>query len=329
VQSFTDGSYASFQTNLYNNVVLGLNDNSAVGYIPTGDFSTQITYALWIQLASLPSNTAINIYVSGIKDPYVGSWVVGDRFSIKHDGFNVRFFKNGALIAGPYARSSSVNPLYLDTRIFESSTTLSNLVFGPASSAGTAFKGDLLGPPYISGRFGPLFYDRTQLNQVTAGPYYWSYRIDLPNAPVINSGTSSSGYPAGTFIGPWTAAPPSPFYYDNYTYEPPGLSMFDSNPDPPNGPNRYFVPKIAGIYLINISISAGFNSFTSVSLVETPSQKVLAYSIGVRLGGNCASFIVPMNFGSAYLFLGGGQSNGAPFTLLAGTQAQFYLLSPS
>jgi hypothetical protein len=328
-QAYSSGAYVSFNTpSTPSDVIIGLSDSSPINTTPPPNVNTAITYGINYSSANTWFYIENGAVVGG-----ANSCAVGDSFSIIYDGVNVKYYQNG-VIKRTVPRAIGL-PLHLESNFIYTGGTTSNLVFGPAGQS-SPFGGDVFTTTAPQGTYGPLFYNRSQNTQYTAGPYFWSYRLQSPPQIEVNFGVNATGYPNGTFLGPWTGAPnPAPPPYDNYSYEPSGLSMFDTNPDPPNGPNRYFVPKISGIYLITVSLvtSAGANGqkISTVSFVG-PNFQVFHYGIGAYASGtNCTTFMAPLVQGGGYLLLAGGQLNSAQqyTALFQGTSVQFYLLCPS
>jgi hypothetical protein len=204
---------------------------------------------------------------------------------------------------------------------------------GP-TGPGVPFTGDILGnPSFIAGsNYGPLFYNRSALNQITAGPYFWSYRLQADCG--INGTNDANGYPTGSFAGYWTALPRTTApIYDGFVYEPPGgLSMITGGN---NIDACYFTPRVTGFYLVTFTLVAAADGGFAGCMAFVGNGQVLSYAINVTRAAqnsvNCTSFVCFLSGTSRYLLLGGGINGGdnRTFTLTRGTQAQFYLLCPN
>lgn len=127
LQGYTNGAFVSFQPsqkNLYFGI--GLNTD------PTTDSSyTSVDY--WFECNATGT---IGIWNNGVVTSFgaaVGSYAVGDIFSVSYDGAFVRFTQNGALL---FQQAAPPNlTLYLDSSFFDPQAAAANLQFGPYGTA--------------------------------------------------------------------------------------------------------------------------------------------------------------------------------------------------
>ena len=263
-----------------------------------------------------------------------------DVFTTSYDGANFTYYKNSTLLKKTAYTLPAGSLFYLMGQHSNPSTSFANVVFGSngingSTGPGVPFGGEIGGFTVPLSRYGPLFYDRNSPNQqITAGPYYWAYRIATTAS--ISPG-SGPGVPNGTYVGPWlgtSSTDPSVVY----SYEPANPSLSMLNASTINLANFFFYPKITGIYLVvfNILSSAAADGRPDQNLafINATTNTVLApyIPVGRRSGfgvGASASFIFQLTQGQNCLLLGGNGDPGLGYTLLANTQVQFYLLSPT
>ena len=334
-QAYLSGCYVSFTTpsatsgNTPGGGVTGTEATFGISSIPnpignTGVAVTDIQYGINYNA----SGTTYRFYESADlgPGPSGGACLPGDSFSIIYNGTNVNYYHQNSLVRSVARAAGQTGAFHLEGN-FQNYGTINNLVFGPIGQQ-TISTGDVLTTPGPTGNYGPVFYNRTSTQFLTGGPWFWSYRLTAPLTGLNpGNGTGSDGialgYPAGSFIGPWTIAPPATGF-DAYVQEPNGLSMIQNDA---SNPYTFFYAKISGVYLISFTCFAGGGNST-ISFVGN--GIVYSYAIGTVPGGNCTTFMAPLTAGVGYLFIAGGQgAGGGPFSLYTGTQAQFYLLCPT
>ena len=119
VNAVAGAATVSFVANSpWNDAMVGLNAD------PDTDVSYgSIDYALYLD------NGTLRIYAGGNLVTTLGTYGVGDRFSVSYDGNNhVNFFQNGSCV---YSMAATVTqPLYLDTSFWNQTATVANLQFG-------------------------------------------------------------------------------------------------------------------------------------------------------------------------------------------------------
>lgn len=320
-QAYLSGCYVSFNspTTAGSEVTIGISST------PVGNTGTNVADVQY-GINYKQSGTTYGYYESGTSVTFSDACAPGDSFYIAYDGTNINYYHNNVLVRTVLKNPSYTSAFHLEGN-FNNYGTINNLVFGPAGQS-SQFSGDVLASPGPTGNYGPVFYNRTSTQFLTGGPWFWSYRLTAPLTGLNpGNGTGSDGialgYPAGSFIGPWTIAPPASGY-DAYVQEPNGLSMLQNDA---SNPYTFFYAKISGVYLISFTCWAGGGTS---SIAFMGGGIVYSYAIATTPGGNCTTFMAPLTAGVGYLFIAGGQgAGGGPFSLYTGTQAQFYLLCPT
>jgi hypothetical protein len=355
VQAYNDGAFASLQIGssggAYVNSAIGLNTNTNRTYAPTaGNPAGDITYMIVSQVVGGPPSPytgSVNIYVNGTFLNSPGSWVPGDTIGLKQVGSLVVFCHNDRDVYS--IPLINTNPLYLDTRIYDSGATINNLVFGRKAAASSG------------------------------SPLFWSYVVGATNGsltPRITPSGSTGQYIAnGDLVRAWTAvgatglagAPininttpqTSLNFAFPFSYEPPGLTMlsrYDTSPAGVTGYYASFQPRISGLYQVTVNMVAGQNansdgfpnglSFirlyspngigvvpgsglapSSIIAIENLCNNIFTAS-GQNNVASSTTFLCNMVTGSEYALCAGSvMNNSRAIPVYDGTQIQFRLLT--
>lgn len=125
LESFVNGAFISFRPGpVAANLFFGLNTDPTT----TNDY-WDVDYAFHLD------GTNAYIYESGSSVLGLGGYALTDVFTIKYDGAQVQYLKNGVVVRTVPAAAGL--KLYLDGAIFATGGIVRDLVFGPAGTQGT------------------------------------------------------------------------------------------------------------------------------------------------------------------------------------------------